>query len=106
MIADFSLPLPPIQVKEVFLFSVTLLLPSPAILMAMDSHSPLISSFVIRFVQNEAEKAVEDSSQHLFRGSIRHIQSDEEMNFYLWDEAVAFIQRYVPIESKTSSDSE
>lgn len=76
------------------------MLPSPAILMAMDSQSPLISSFVIRFVQNEAQDAVENSAQHPYRGSIRHIQSDEEMHFSLWDDAVEFIRRYVPLEHR------
>ena len=90
--------------KEEFLFSVTPRLPPPAILMAMDSQSPLISSFVIRFVQNEAQEAAENSDQHPFRGSIRHIQSDEEMNFHLWDEAVEFIRRYVPLEVKKDPD--
>jgi len=67
----------------------------------MDSQSPLISSFIIRFVQNEAG---EDTSQHHYRGSIRHIQSDEEMNFHIWDEAVEFIRRYVPLDVKKDTD--
>ena len=66
--------------------------------MAMDSQPPLISSFVIRFVLNEVRETVEETSQHPYRGSIRHIQSDEEMNFHLWEEAVEFIGRYVPLE--------
>lgn len=70
----------------------------------MDSQPPLISSFVIRFVMNEAgDKPVETSAQP-FRGSIRHIQSDEEMNFHAWEDAVEFIRRYVPLETATGSD--
>ena len=66
----------------------------------MDSQSPLITSFVIRFVQNEVQEAVEESGQSLFRGSIRHIQSDEEINFHVWEDAVEFIRRYVPLEHR------
>ena len=70
----------------------------------MDSQSPLITSFVIRFVQNEVQEAVEESGQSLFRGSIRHIQSDEEINFHVWEDAVEFIRRYVPLEVKKDVD--
>lgn len=77
----------------------------------MDAQSPLISSFVIRFVMNEAQNdsvdgtlqpalsGNQDSAQHPpYRGSIRHIQSDEELNFHLWEDAVEFIRRYVPLD--------
>jgi hypothetical protein len=67
----------------------------------MDSQPPTISSFVIRFVLNEVQ---DEPSQPSYRGSIRHIQSDEEMNFHLWEEAVAFIRRYVPLEVRKNSD--
>lgn len=72
----------------------------------MDSQPPLISSFVIRFVTNEVQETIEDTPQHPFRGSIRHIQSDEEINFHVWQDAVEFIRRYVPLESKTGSDGD
>jgi len=85
---------------------VTPLLPSSAILTAMDSPSPLISSFVIRFVMNEAQDAPAEAALHSFRGSIRHIQSDEEMNFHAWGDAVEFIRRYVPLEAATGSDGD
>jgi hypothetical protein len=57
---------------------------------------PNISSFVIRFVIDRSDDAHPDSAT--YRGSIRHIQSDEEMNFSAWNEAVAFIHRFVPLE--------
>ena len=61
--------------------------------MAMDSPTPLtISSFVIRFVIDPGENA--------YRGEIRHIQTREEIHFHAWDEAVEFIRRYVPLETK------
>jgi hypothetical protein len=67
-----------------------------------DSHPPTITSFVIRFVVDEdlphsaAERAPEAAS---YRGLIRHVQSDQTLNFHLWDEAVEFIRRFVPLES-------
>jgi len=70
----------------------------------MDSQAPHISSFVIRFVINEVQGEPVDATLHPFRGSIRHIQSDEEMNFHVWEDAVEFIRRYVPLESKPGSD--
>lgn len=72
----------------------------------MDTQSPLISSFIIRFVLNEAQEVAENSTQHPYRGSIRHIQSDEELNFHLWEDAVEFIRRYVPLEVRKNSDGD
>ena len=67
----------------------------------MDSRiTPSISSFVIRFV---VEAAFADSeAQPAYRGAIRHIQSEKEINFNTWEDAVKFIQRYVPLEAKSS----
>jgi hypothetical protein len=67
-------------------------------LMAMESrHSPNISSFVIRFVIESA--ATSEQSHQTYRGSIRHIQSDEELHFNTWEDAVEFIKCYVPLEA-------
>ena len=66
-------------------------------LIAMDSRfSPNISSFVIRFVVSGSTSSAQE--QPVYRGAIRHIQSDEELNFNRWEEAVTFIRRYVPLE--------
>lgn len=70
----------------------------------MDSQAPVISSFVIRFVMNEAADDSLHEAQHPYRGSIRHIQSEEEMNFHLWQDAVEFIRRYVPLDIEAGSD--
>jgi hypothetical protein len=68
--------------------------------MAMESNpSPSITSFVIRFVLDETSP--EKEAQSGYRGAIRHIQSDEEMSFHSWEDAVEFIQRYVPLESQS-----
>ena len=56
--------------------------------------TPLISSFIIRFVMDEtsAEKLA-------YHGTIRHIQNAEEINFNEWKEAVEFMRRFVPLEN-------
>lgn len=63
-----------------------------------DQHSPTITSFVIRFVvENEADEAMPASP--LVRGSIRHVQSDQSLNFGAWRDAVDFMRRYVPLDA-------
>jgi hypothetical protein len=56
---------------------------------------PSISSFVIRFVQAEPQNP---SSAPAFRGSIHHIQSDQELSFTRWADALAFMEQFVPAE--------
>ncbi|NOT06213.1 MAG: hypothetical protein HOP27_16600 [Anaerolineales bacterium] len=56
--------------------------------------TPLISSFIIRFVMEE---------KLAYHGSIRHIQTAEEINFNEWKEAVEFMRRFVPLK-KTDMD--
>ena len=69
----------------------------PAILNHMTTQPPpTISSFVIRFVvEGPAETEAAPAPYH---GSIRHVQSDEMLNFSIWQDAVEFIQRYVLLE--------
>ena len=57
---------------------------------------PTITSVVIRFV---VDSSVKQDASPSFRGAIRHIQSEEEMHFNSWNDAVEFIQRYVPLEA-------
>ncbi len=52
---------------------------------------PIISSFVLRFVV--------DPDTGSYRGEIRHVQTNQEMHFDTWQEAVEFIQRFVPLET-------
>lgn len=69
----------------------------------MDSHfSPNISSFVIRFV---VDSAAGEQNRPPYRGAIRHIQTDEELNFSNWEEAVIFIRRFVPLETESGQDN-
>jgi hypothetical protein len=57
--------------------------------------APTIYSFIIRFVVEEADPEREVPSS--YHGEIRHIQSAEELKFNDWEEAVAFLRRYVPV---------
>ena len=58
--------------------------------------APVIYSFIIRFVVEDAPQA--EGEQPAYHGAVRHIQSAEELNFNKWGEAVQFMQRFVPIE--------
>ncbi len=66
-------------------------------------HEPVqnIVSFVIRFVQEQPD---EQASRPRYRGAIRHVQSDQEVSFTNWSDAVAFMQRYMPLESLNSDN--
>lgn len=68
----------------------------------MDPQPPLISSFVIRFVLNDVQ---DEPIPPSYRGSIRHIQSDDELHFHLWEDAVVFIRRYVPLAEEPGAFS-
>ncbi len=65
---------------------------------------PTISSFVIRFVVNEL--AAGERELPTYHGSIRHVQSDETLNFSVWQDAVEFMERYVPLEIIRSAPCE
>ena len=60
-----------------------------------DQSSPQISSFVLRFVQDESKKSV---AQSAYRGSIRHVQTDQELSFTHWADAILFMAQFIPIE--------
>jgi hypothetical protein len=62
----------------------------------MDTTPPNITSFVIRFIHGD----LPGSSPPDLRGSIRHIQTDQEIAFTRWVDAVDFIRRYVTIEDE------
>jgi len=58
------------------------------------NHSPHITSFVIRFIHDQPESKQEIPS---FRGTVHHVQSNQEIPFTNWRDAVEFIQRFVPL---------
>lgn len=57
------------------------------------STLPQISSFIIRFVMEETP-----AEEKSYRGTIRHIQTAEEINFSEWHEATEFMHRFVQLE--------
>jgi len=66
---------------------------------------PSITSFIIRFVVQEPkiiENGVQVYQHNKFYGAIRHIQSDQEMNFSRWDEAVKFIERFIHLDQNST----
>ena len=63
-------------------------------------HPPIITSFVIRFVVQGAgvDPGPDATDNPPYRGVIRHVQSDQTINFSAWGDAVEFIRRFVPLE--------
>jgi hypothetical protein len=57
--------------------------------------SPNIDSFVLRFVEEQPTQAAGGAAYH---GYIRHVQSDQEIGFTRWEDAVSFINKFVPFE--------
>jgi hypothetical protein len=53
----------------------------------------VIASFVLRFM---LDQEVETSATH-WRGVIRHIQTNEQLNFSVMEEALSFMQQYMHI---------
>jgi hypothetical protein len=62
-----------------------------------DRSSPDVASFVIRFVRDQQSKA----DAPAYRGIVRHVQTDEEINFTCWEEVEVFIQRVIPLETES-----
>ena len=55
--------------------------------------APLISSFIIRFVFDETP-----TQAPAYHGTIRYIQTGEEINFNHWREVTEFMHRFVKLE--------
>ena len=64
------------------------------------TDTPEIDSFIIRFVHIHPE----DASAHL-RGSIRHIQSNEEKAFTHWQEVEQFVKRFITMDLPSSNQN-
>ena len=60
----------------------------------MEEPSPEITSFVVRFVHSGPP------DNTALRGSILNVQTNQEQPFLRWEEAVAFIRRYVALEER------
>ena len=61
--------------------------------------APTIHSFIVRFVVEETASA--EAPEPVFHGSVRHIQSAEELHFREWPEVVEFMRRFVPLATLT-----
>jgi poly-beta-hydroxyalkanoate depolymerase len=55
-------------------------------------ESPQINSFIIRFVHTGP-----GAGTPLYRGTIRHILTHQEIHFTEWEEAEEFISMFVPL---------
>jgi hypothetical protein len=63
----------------------------------LEETSPEITSFVVRFVHSgPPENAA-------LRGSILNVQTNQEQPFLRWEEAVAFIRRYVALSEEKAT---
>lgn len=57
------------------------------------------SSFVIRIIHSTSAEV-----PTIHRGTIRHVQSNEEIQFSMWEEAEAFLKRFVSLETNNLSE--
>ncbi len=69
----------------------------------MDEHTPHITSFVIRFVHPEHPGLPGEPEM---RGTILHVQTDEQIPFTHWEDAVEFIRRFVPLSGDRMPSNE
>ncbi len=70
----------------------------------MTSQTSLVS-FVLRFVLDEPPSPGAMRSLPRWHGVIRHVQTNEEVHFARWKEAVAFIEQYVNLRIPSSSEN-
>jgi hypothetical protein len=64
----------------------------------LEDNPQSITSFVVRFIHSgPPENAA-------YRGSVLNVQTNEEFSFLRWEEAVAFIGRYIRIPSGNESE--
>lgn len=64
----------------------------------MEENPLAITSFVVRFIHSGPPENT------TFRGSVLNVQTNEEFSFRRWEEAVAFIGRYVQLPADDSPD--
>lgn len=63
-----------------------------------DEQYPKIVSFVVRFVQEQPVPG----ELPVYRGIIRHIQTDQELTFTDWEAAQGFMENFVQFRNKKS----
>ena len=57
-------------------------------------------SFVLRFVYDQPPGETTASAAR-WHGVVRHVQSNEELHFIRWADAVAFIERFAQLDQPT-----
>jgi hypothetical protein len=69
---------------------------------------PSITSFVVRFIHEGGESpgSQDEGTSIAYRGAIRHVQTDEEIIFTRWEDAVRFIKRFVPLEDPQTGEAD
>ena len=60
----------------------------------MEENSHAITSFVVRFIHSGPP------DNTAYRGAILNVQTNEEMAFARWEEAVEFIRRFVRLNAE------
>jgi len=65
----------------------------------LEENSPEITSFVVRFIHSGPP------DNTAYRGSILNVQTNQEFAFVRWEEAVAFIRRFVGLSSSEAQGS-
>jgi hypothetical protein len=53
-------------------------------------------SFVLRFVYDQPTSTA--TAANRWHGVVRHVQSNEELHFIRWADAVAFIERFAQLD--------
>jgi hypothetical protein len=66
--------------------------------------TPAITSFVIRFIHEGGQDSpvLPPPAGQLQRGTIRNVQTNEELDFTHWEDAVSFIERFVSLAERVN----
>ena len=64
----------------------------------MEENSHAITSFVVRFIHSGPP------DNTTYRGAILNVQTNEEMAFARWEEAVELIRRFVRLNTVPEAD--
>jgi hypothetical protein len=62
----------------------------------MSSETPRVESFVLRFIEDSTRDETSGAAPN-WHGVVLHVQTNEEITFADFADAVAFIKRYVSI---------
>ena len=66
-----------------------------------DEKLPKIVSFVIRFIHDQPVKG----DLPLYRGIIRHVETDQELTFTDWEAAQGFMENFVQIKKLQNKEN-